>query len=269
MSAYSDALRETFNITPWVMVVPVLTAIMIAKKLPAVITLFSAALLAAVAALILQPDVIWSIATGGNVADYESLSLADGFKGIMLAVYSATGIDTGNPDLNSLVATKGITGMLNTVYLIISASIFGGVMMGSGMVKKLTMALFRFIHGALGMVTSTVATGVFCDLITGDQYLSIILTGSLYKNFYKEKGYESKLLSRSVEDSATVTSVLIPWNSCGMTQATVLNVATLAYMPFCFFNILSPFMSILVAAVTKNSKFLSTASTSELPSQEK
>lgn len=269
MADFSASLRETFNITPWVLVVPVLTGVMIARKLPAVITLFCAALMAAVTALVAQPHIIWSVATGGNVADYSGMSAMEAFKGTMLAVYSSTGIDTGNVELNDLVSTRGITGMLNTVYLIIAASIFGGIMMGSGMVKNITTAFFRYIRSTVGMVSSTVFTGVFCDLITGDQYLSIILTGGLYKDFYKEKGYEPKLLSRSVEDSATVTSVLIPWNSCGMTQATVLHVATIAYLPFCFFNLISPLMSILVAAVTKKSKFLSTASTSEPPIPEK
>ena len=99
------------------------------------------------------------------------------------------------------------------------------------------------------MVSATVGTGVFSNMITGDQYLSIILTSSLYKKLYEERGYETKLLSRSVEDSATVVSVLIPWNSCGMTQATVLKVSTFTYLPYCLFNLISPFMSILVAMI--------------------
>ena len=99
------------------------------------------------------------------------------------------------------------------------------------------------------MVSSTVGTGIFANMITGDQYLSIILTSSLYKKLYEERGYEPQLLSRSVEDSATVISVLIPWNSCGMTQATVLKVATIQYLPYCIFNLLSPLMSILVASI--------------------
>ena len=99
------------------------------------------------------------------------------------------------------------------------------------------------------MVSATVGTGIFANMITGDQYLSIILTSSLYKKLYKERGYESKLLSRSVEDSATVVSVLIPWNSCGMTQATVLKVSTMTYLPYCLFNLLSPIMSVLIAAI--------------------
>ena len=142
-----------------------------------------------------------------------------------------------------------MTGMLGTVFLIIAAGTFGGTLVGSGMLQSLTEMLTRFIRRRVTMVASTVGTGIFANMVTGDQYLSIILTSSLYKDLYKSRGYENKLLSRSVEDSATVVSVLIPWNSCGMTQATVLKVATLEYLPYCFFNLLSPLMSIFIAAI--------------------
>jgi NhaC family Na+:H+ antiporter len=139
--------------------------------------------------------------------------------------------------------------MLGTVFLIIAAGTFGGTLVGSGMLQSLTEMLTKFIRRRVTMVASTVGTGIFANMVTGDQYLSIILTSSLYKDLYKSRGYENKLLSRSVEDSATVVSVLIPWNSCGMTQATVLKVATLEYLPYCFFNLLSPLMSIFIAAI--------------------
>ena len=142
-----------------------------------------------------------------------------------------------------------MTGMLNTVFLIIAASTFGGVLVGSGMLQSLTDALVSFVKRRVAMVTATVGTGIFANMITGDQYLSILLTSSLYKKLYQERGYDSKLLSRSVEDSATVVSVLIPWNSCGMTQATVLKVSTMTYLPYCLFNLISPFMSIFIAAI--------------------
>ena len=138
--------------------------------------------------------------------------------------------------------------MLSTVLLIFCAAAFGGAMTGAGMIQSITHMLTRRISGRTPLVASTVGTGIFADMVTGDQYLSIILTCNLYKDLYKDKGFESRLLSRSAEDSATVTSVLIPWNSCGMTQATVLKVPTLEYLPYCFFNIISPIMSILVAA---------------------
>ena len=167
----------------------------------------------------------------------------------MQSYYGATSIVTGNPDVDSLIATRGMTGMLNTVFLIIAASTFGGSLVGSGMLQSLTDALVGFVRRRVSMVAATVGTGIFANMITGDQYLSIILTSNLYKKLYKERRYESKLLSRSVEDSATVVSVLIPWNSCGMTQSTVLKVSTLHYLPYCFFNLLSPLMSIFVAMI--------------------
>jgi NhaC family Na+:H+ antiporter len=151
-----------------------------------------------------------------------------------------------------------MTGMMNTIFLIISAVTFGGTLVGSGMLQSLTEMLTRYIRRRVTMVSATVGTGIFSNMITGDQYLSIILTSSLYQKLYKERGYEPQLLSRSVEDSATVVSVLIPWNSCGMTQATVLKVATLEYLPYCLFNLISPLMSIFIAAIgykiVRNSK---------------
>lgn len=244
---FSADLASTFNISPWLLLVPVLTGILIARKVPAIVTLFSASVIAGVFGLIFQPHVISEVANG--TASIDGLSFMDGFKGLMQSYYGATAIDTGNADLNELVATRGMSGMLNTIFLIISATTFGGVLVGSGMLQSLTDTLVKFVRRRVTMVTATVGTGIFANMITGDQYLSIILTSSLYKKLYQERGYESKLLSRSVEDSATVVSVLIPWNSCGMTQATVLKVSTMTYLPYCLFNIISPLMSIFIALI--------------------
>ena len=245
VAGFANDLKETFNITPWLLLVPVLTGILIAKKVSAIATLFIAAVIAGVAALVFQPHIIGVIAENSG----KGLSFVDGFKGMSIMYYGSTAVDTGNEALNSLVSTRGMTGMLSTVFLIIAASCFGGTLVGSGMLQSLTDALVKFVHKRVSMVASTVGTGIFANMITGDQYLSILLTSSLYKKLYRERGYEPKLLSRSVEDSATVVSVLIPWNSCGMTQATVLKVATLEYLPYCFFNLLSPLMSIFIAAI--------------------
>ena len=245
---FAQDLKDTFNISPWLLLAPVLTGLLIARKVPAIITLFAASVIAGVFALIFQPHILAEVAAGGEVAE-GGLSFMEGFKGLLQSYYGATAINTGNAALNDLVATRGITGMLNTVFLVIAAGTFGGAMIGSGMLQSLTEALVRFVKRRVTMVTATVGTGIFSNMITGDQYLSIILTSSLYKKLYQERGYDPKLLSRSVEDSATVVSVLIPWNSCGMTQATVLKVATLEYLPYCFFNILSPLMSIFIAAI--------------------
>ena len=246
---FSNDLRTTFNISPWLFLVPVVTAILIMRKVSAIATLFIAAVVAGVAALIFQPHILTAIATSSPADVATRLSFVEAFKGLSITYYGATAIDTGNEALNSLVSTRGMTGMLNTVFLIIAASCFGGTLVGSGMLQSLTDALVSLVKRRVTMVASTVGTGIFANMITGDQYLSILLTSSLYKKLYQERGYDSKLLSRSVEDSATVVSVLIPWNSCGMTQATVLKVSTLTYLPYCLFNIISPLMSIFIAAI--------------------
>lgn len=244
---FSNDLKNSFNISPWLLLVPVLTALLIVKKVSAIATLFIASVIAGIAALIFQPHVIGSVA--GVTDSASGLSFTGAFKGLFISYYGSTAIETGNAALNELVTTRGMTGMLNTVFLIIAASTFGGTLVGSGMLQSLTDALVSLVKRRVTMVASTVGTGIFANMITGDQYLSILLTSSLYKKLYQERGYESKLLSRSVEDSATVVSVLIPWNSCGMTQATVLKVSTMTYLPYCFFNILSPVMSIIMAAI--------------------
>jgi len=242
----SSALSETFNISIFLLLVPVATGVLIAKKVPALLTLFLSALMAGVAALVAQPEIVSNIAS----VPQDSVPLfKDYFKGLMISYYGETAIQTSNEALNALISTGGMTGMLSTIFLIICGATFGGSLTGSGMIQSITLRLMEMVKGRTSLVASSVATGVFSDMITGEQYLSIILTCGLFKDLYKDKGYESRLLSRSVEDSATVTSVLIPWNSCGMTQSTVLKVPTLDYLPYCFFNIISPFMSILVAAV--------------------
>ena len=255
---FSNDLTSTYNISPWLLLVPVITGVLIARKVPAILTLFVASVVAGLFALFFQPHILGAIANDLVPDRAMQLSFLDGFKGLFISYYGSTAIDTGNAALNDLVATRGMTGMMNTIFLIISAVTFGGTLVGSGMLQSLTEMLTRYIRRRVTMVSATVGTGIFSNMITGDQYLSIILTSSLYQKLYKERGYEPQLLSRSVEDSATVVSVLIPWNSCGMTQATVLKVATLEYLPYCLFNLISPLMSIFIAAIgykiARNSK---------------
>lgn len=255
---FSNDLTSTYNISPWLLLVPVITGVLIARKVPAILTLFVASVVAGLFALFFQPHILGAIANDHVPDRAMQLSFLDGFKGLFISYYGSTAIETGNAALNDLVATRGMTGMMNTIFLIISAVTFGGTLVGSGMLQSLTEMLTRYIRRRVTMVSATVGTGIFSNMITGDQYLSIILTSSLYQKLYKERGYEPQLLSRSVEDSATVVSVLIPWNSCGMTQATVLKVATLEYLPYCLFNLISPLMSIFIAAIgykiVRNSK---------------
>ncbi|MBR5138531.1 MAG: sodium:proton antiporter [Alistipes sp.] len=238
-----QALSQTYNLSPWLLIVPVLTGVLISRRLPAIVTLFASVAMAAIVMVIAQPEIIMSIAQSETAPAMTSISA------VVQAATTATSIETGNVLLNDLVATSGMGGMMNTIWLIICAMCFGGVMYGSGMLTAISQLFIRVARRTVSVVGSTVCSGIFFNLATGDQYISIILTGNLFRNLYDGRGLERRLLSRSVEDSATVTSVLIPWNSCGMTQSTVLGVATLTYLPYCIFNIVSPLMSITMAAI--------------------
>lgn len=244
VAEYVDGLQATFHITPWTLVVPICTALLIVKRAPALVTLFVSALMAGIAALILQPHILTSIAAQANYG--SSLPM---LQGMLISLFGPTATETGNALLNDLVATGGMAGMTNTVWLILCALTFGSTMVAGGMLQSITLMLIRGIRGTVGLVGSTVATGLVMNLTCSDQYLSIILTANMYKDVYRDKGYEARLLSRSTEDAVTVTSVLVPWNSCGMTQSAVLGVPTLLYLPFCFYNLLSPLMSVIIAAL--------------------
>ncbi len=241
---FQDTLSARFNLSPWLMVVPVVTVLMIARKMPALVVLALSTLLAAVFALVFQPDVIREIGmTVTGDAPQARVMLA----GTVRTIYDTVTVETGNPEINALVTSRGMLGMLNTVFLIICAMCFGASMHASGMLRNIASLLVPFTRGRVGLVASTAASGTLLNGIVSDQYLSIILTSNLFRDTFEERGYENRLLSRTIEDSATVTSPLFPWSSCGMTQATILNVSTLAYFPYCFFNIISPVMSVFVA----------------------
>ena len=241
--AVAESLAHTFNISAWLLLVPLFTGVLIARKLPAIVTLFVSCIMACVALVVAQPEVL------AEIAGVASLDFMSGFKGVLTSCYGATAIDTGSAELNDLVATRGMAGMLETIWLIVCAMCFGGVMTGSGMLASITDIFLRLVRRASSAVASTVGAGLFFNICTADQYISIILTGNLFKELYSKRGFEPRLLSRTVEDSATVTSVLVPWNSCGMTQATVLGVSTFTYLPYCIFNIVSPMMSILITSL--------------------
>ena len=244
---YTEGLSATYNISLWTLIVPVLTAILIARRVPSLIVLFLSAMMAGIMALILQPHILMQI---GAPSDLQQLGEAAALiKGLAITFYGATSIDTGYDELNELVSTGGMTGMLNTIWLILCAMCFGAVMVASGMIESITRVVISWVRSRVGLVASTASTGLFLNITTGDQFISIVLTANMFQNVYERQGYEARLLSRTAEDSATVTSVLVPWNTCGMTQSTVLGVPTIAYLPYCFFNILSPVMTIVVAAI--------------------
>ena len=234
----SAVLNARFNITPWLLIVPIVTGVLIARRVPTLITLFASTVMAVIAAVIAQPDILASLGHGDRPV----------FEGAMKMLTTETSISSGNALVDDLISTRGMAGMLNTVWLILCAMCFGGTMTASGMLRSITAMFARMMKSTFSLVSSTVCSGLFLNLTTADQYISIILTGNMFRNIYEREGYESRLLSRTTEDSVTVTSVLVPWNSCGMTQSTVLGVPTLTYLPYCFFNYLSPILSMIVAA---------------------
>ena len=241
IALFTETLDGKFNLSPWLLLVPIVTGVLIAKRVPSIITLFLSTLLATIFAVILQPQLLTEVA--GNADG----GWVDSVKGIFTTLFGSTQLETGSAEVNDLIATRGMAGMMDTIWLVICAMCFGGAMSAGGMIEGITRLLTRFTHNRTSMVASTVASGLFFNITTADQYISIILTGNMFKDIYRRNGYESRLLSRTTEDAVTVTSVLIPWNTCGMTQATILGVGTLTYLPYCFFNLISPLMSILVA----------------------
>ncbi len=244
VAEYTEGLANTFNISLWTLLVPVLTGILIFRRVSSLIVLFTSAIMAGVMALILQPHILHQIANTEELSTFMSL-----MKGLAITYYGATAVNTGSEALNDLVSTGGMAGMLNTIWLIVCAMCFGAVMVASGMIESITRVIIRMAKTRFSLVSTTVGTGFFLNITTGDQFISIVLTADMYRDAYRQQGYESRLLSRTTEDAATVTSVLVPWNTCGMTQAAVLGVPTLVYLPYCFFNIISPLMSLLVAAI--------------------
>ncbi len=241
---FMEGLQHTFVISPWLLLVPVLTGIMIARRWPSMVVLFMAILLAVIVALLVQPQLISIVSDSSDTSGF----LAQ-YKGMMRVCYGSTDIETGNAVLNELVHTSGMSGMMPTIWLIICAQTFGGALTATGQLQDLMRLVLRFVRGTASLVASTVGTACFCNIAMADQYLSIMLSSSMFRETYRQRGYEPQLLSRSCEDGATVTSVLVPWNTCGLTQSTVLGVATLTYLPYCFFNYLSPLMSIFVASI--------------------
>lgn len=228
-----STLSGVFNLSPWLMVIPVITGAMIALRVNTLITLTASTFLGLAAIFIFQPDIIAQMGDNGFFASVRIL-------------FSETSVRTGSEMLDQLVTTRGLLGMLSTVYLVVCAGIFGGTMLGTGMLRSLTSTFCRYVRSPRKIVGSTIFTGLFMNAVTADQFLSIVILGNLFKSAYKKARLQPRLLSRTVEDSVSVTSVLVPWGSCGVTQATVLGVPTLVYLPYCFFNWLTPVVSLAV-----------------------
>lgn len=236
-------IQASFNISLWLLLIPGFTIFLIYKKTSPFLTLFLSAVLAVIVAVFVQPKII------DQICGAEAEPMQRYFYAPVRILASQVEITTPNAMLTELASTRGMAGMLNTVWLILCVGAFGGVMEQGSFIKVITEKMVRFMHSATSLVSSTIATCFFCNVVLSDQYMSILLPGKMFAEAYKREGYEPELLSRSLQDSATVTSVLIPWNTCGVAQSSVLGIPTLAFVPYCFFNILSPIVSIIIVAL--------------------
>jgi len=233
-----SAIESTYYISPVLFIVPLVVIVLIIKKVSAIPALFIGTLVGAVVAIIFQPNIIKEISGISN--DYLTAS----YSSVMQTMGSATAIDTGNLDVNDLVSTGGMKGMMGTIWLIICAMTFGGVMEACGLLQKITNSLMSFVKSTGSLIATTAGTCIFFNATASDQYLAIVVPGRMFADTYKDKGLAPQNLSRTLEDSGTVTSVLFPWNTCGAYQQGVLGVATGEYWMYCFFNLLSPIMTI-------------------------
>ena len=233
------AIESSFNISPWLFLVPVIVLLLIMKKVPALPALFAGTLLGGIFAIFFQPHLI--IELSGIDSNFFQAS----YVSIINAMGSETSINTSNEMINDLLSSGGMYGMLNTIWLIICAMCFGGIMEASGALKKISQSIIQYAESTGSVIATTACTCLFFNVTASDQYLSIVVPGRMYADTFKDKGLAPENLSRTLEDSGTVTSVLVPWNTCGATQSAVLGVATMTYLPFCFFNIISPLMTIL------------------------
>ena len=236
-----QTLNTSFNITPWLFAVPVLVIILIVKKTPAIPALLAGSVLGGIFAIIFQPNIIMEVSESSN------LNFQSSFTAIIKSMSTDVSITTNSEQINNLLSTSGISGMLNTIWLTICAMIFGGILEGVGLLKRISEPVIKFATSTGSLVATTAGTCIFFNITASDQYISIVVPGRMFADAYRKKGLSPENLSRTLEDAGTVTSVLIPWNTCGAMQWGVLGVHPFTYLPYCFFNLISPLMTVAYA----------------------
>jgi NhaC family Na+:H+ antiporter len=241
-SAMLVDIDKAFNINPWLFLVPVMVIALIIKKTPPLIALLAGTLLAAIFALFFQPQIIM------NIAGATELTFNSAYKGLMTAITVDTAIATDNEILTKLFTAGGMAKMMGTIWLILCAMVFGGIMDAIGALAKISSFMLQLFDSVFGLFASTVCTCIGLNFTASDQYLAIVVPGKMYSKAFKEKGLAPENLSRTLEDSGTVTSVLIPWNTCGAYHSGVLGVSVGEYFIYAIFNWLSPFTTLLFAA---------------------
>jgi Na+:H+ antiporter, NhaC family len=239
VAVITDLLHAKFTISPWLMLVPLASIALIVLKVDALAAMGLGTLAGVLAANLVQPQIIAEIAGHhGPSAWYE---------GSMQALYGSSQISIEHPVLSELLKSKGMSGMLGTVWLILCALTFGGIMDAAGFLSTLTQALLRFARGTAGLIGATLASCGILNLTASDQYLAIVVPGRMFKKAYEDQGLKPENLSRALEDSGTATSALVPWNTCGAYQSSVLGIATGDYFMYAIFNWTSPLISMLLA----------------------
>ena len=237
-----ETIENTFNISLILFIVPIIVLIMIVKKTPPIKALTIGTLLGALFAILFQPQII------NELSDSSNNTIIASYKVVIDTITSNVSITTESGILNELFSTGGMIGMLNTIFLVMATMIFGGSMDAIGAIKSISKALLNWADNIFKLFASTVASCLALNLTASDQYLSIVVSGKMFEKAYKDKKLAPENLSRTLEDSATVTSALIPWNSCGAYHSSVLGVSVGEYFIYAIFNWISPFMTLLYAA---------------------
>lgn len=237
-----NSITASFNVTPWLFLVPLIVIGLIVKKTEPLVALLVGTILAGIFAIIFQTEIV------NGITGAENMTFKSAYKGVMQAITTEVIIPTENKTLADLFTSGGMGKMLPTIWLILCAMVFGGIMDAIGALSKISESLLKLAHTTFGLFASTVGSCLALNITASDQYLAIVVPGKMFAKAYKDKGLAPENLSRTLEDSGTVTSVLIPWNTCGAYQAGTLGVSTFDYLPFAFFNIISPFMTLLFAA---------------------
>lgn len=235
------AMQSKFTISAWLLLIPVAVMVMIIKKVDALPALLIGTLLGGIVAVFAQPELVKEV--GGNANTYWKQAYA----AIINSMSSEVAIVTDNESINKLLVTRGMAGMMNTIWLIVCAMCFGGAMEVSGLLQKITKTIIKNVKSAGGLIATAAGTCVFFNATASDQYLAIVVPGRMFAKTFRDRGLKPENLSRTLEDSGTVTSVLFPWNTCGAAQSTVLQVYTGDYWMYCFFNLLSPITTVIYA----------------------
>jgi len=240
ISELQRALSAQFNIGPHLLLPLLLMLFLVYKRFPAYPAIILSALVGAVFALVFQPDRVLALA-GGSGELGRSLAL---LQGVWTSLFDGYSSNSGNAFLDALLSKGGMSSMLNTVWLILCALGFGGVLERTGILAYLLKLMLRGVDSAGSLIGATVFTCIGTNVMAGDQFIAVALPGRMYRDEYERRGLSRLNLSRTLEDSATLTSALIPWNTCGAYMAATLGVATFSYAPYAFFNMLCPVIAI-------------------------